>query len=43
MKKILKLISKAAVITLMLSLSSCYYDELQEVIVEVPDPPEVLV
>ncbi|MGB5481324.1 MAG: hypothetical protein WBM91_09610 [Eudoraea sp.] len=40
MKKILKLISKAAVITLMLSLSSCYYDELQEIIVEVPDLPE---
>ena len=40
MNKILKLTSKAAVVTLMLSLSSCYYDELQEIIVEVPDPPE---
>ena len=36
MKKILKLISKAAVITLMLSLSSCYYDEIVEEI-----PPEI--
>jgi len=36
MKKILKLVSKAAVITLMLSLSSCYYDEIVEEI-----PPEI--
>lgn len=43
MKKTLKLIHKAAVITLILFLSSCYYDELQEIIVEVPDPPEGVV
>lgn len=38
MKKILKLLSKAAVITLLLSLSSCYYDEIvEEVIPEIPE------
>jgi len=39
MKKILKLLSKAAVITLLLSLSSCYYDEIVEV--EAVPPPEI--
>lgn len=38
MKKILKLLSKAAVITLLLSLSSCYYDEIVEEVI--PDIPE---
>ena len=38
MKKILISISKAAVVILMLSLSSCYYDEVIEIVV--PDVPE---
>ena len=38
MKKILILISKATVVVLMLSLSSCYYDEAIEIVV--PDIPE---
>ena len=37
MKQILNLISKAAVLILMLSLSSCYYDEVIEIVV--PDLP----
>lgn len=37
MKQILNLISKAAVLILMLSLSSCYYDEvIEEVIPDIP-------
>ena len=37
MKKILNLISKAAVLILMLSLSSCYYDEVEVIEIVVPD------
>ena len=37
MKQILILMSKAAVLILMLSLSSCYYDEVIEIVV--PDLP----
>ena len=42
MKKILSLISKAAVVVLLLSLSSCYYDE-EVVIPEVVIDPDVVI
>ncbi len=38
MKKILKLISKAAILILILALSSCYYDEIvEEIVPDIPD------
>lgn len=40
MKQILNLISKAAVVILMLSLSSCYYDEVIEIVL--PDEDVVI-
>lgn len=40
MNKILKLISKAAVLVLLLSLTGCYYDEVLEEI-SVPVPTEI--
>jgi len=42
MKKILNLISKAAVVILMLSLSSCYYDEVVEVVIADDPVDEVI-
>lgn len=41
MKKILKLISKVAILVLILALSSCYYDEIVEE--SVPDIPDDVV
>jgi hypothetical protein len=42
MKKILNLISKAAVVILMLSLSSCYYDEVIEEVIPDDSVDEVI-